>query len=201
MATFIKDIDHIILSKLNNIDLLNFLQAIEINQYGKKLGNDEIFWKNRFLKQFGDFDKNSKRTWQNSFLKMVYYKNKSSSFRNKQLFENNKENSDFIKYFNSHLFNHKYDYNYLNITEYKITPDIDISNSMMNKRNIKDIIDFFLKNNIYLWTGYDKELSFKHSYLHNFQIIKTEENWYGVLIFENFDIYFRRNLRKEDKSC
>ena len=45
MTTFIKDIDHIILSKLNNIDLLNFLQAIEINQYGKKVGNDEIFWK------------------------------------------------------------------------------------------------------------------------------------------------------------
>ena len=75
----IKDVDKKILSELDDKSLLEFCKT---NKYGYELCNDELFWKNRFIRRFGRADKNDVRSWKDFYLKVVFYMDK---YRNKAL--------------------------------------------------------------------------------------------------------------------
>jgi ankyrin repeat protein len=66
-----KDTDILILEKLSDRDLLNFCLT---NKSINRLCNEDDFWKNRFLKKFGDFQNKSKDiSWKKLYLLLVYY--------------------------------------------------------------------------------------------------------------------------------
>ena len=69
----IKDVDLKILSELNDKDLLN---ACLTNQYANRICKDEHFWRDRFLKTFGQHEKNETKTWRNFYLAVTYYLSK-----------------------------------------------------------------------------------------------------------------------------
>jgi len=66
-----KDADLMILSILNDKDLFSLCM---VDKYTNKLCKDEIFWRNRFVKRFGDMAakyKPKNRSWRNHYLKVV----------------------------------------------------------------------------------------------------------------------------------
>jgi hypothetical protein len=68
--TGIKDLDFIILDKLNDETI--FFCGL-INKYINTLCNEEIFWLNKYIKTFGDEAKKykpEKRTWKEQYLKI-----------------------------------------------------------------------------------------------------------------------------------
>ncbi len=70
MTTGYKDVDFMILSKLDDKSLLSFCKT---DKRGKKLCENEDFWRNRTVKKYGNVEKSEKRTWKNFYLKIVYY--------------------------------------------------------------------------------------------------------------------------------
>lgn len=83
--TGIKDVDLMILDKLSDRDLLNFCIT---NKSNKKLCDNQDFWRNRFIKRFGDVAgkyKNPNRSWKNHYLIVIsdldeYQKNGMSNW-------------------------------------------------------------------------------------------------------------------------
>jgi hypothetical protein len=97
--TGIKDVDLIILGNLNDEDLLNTCKIK--NNYLRKICNNEDFWRNRFIKNFGNtVEKLKERTWKNFYVSIVYYSNEY--FPREILEEVSKggmKNIDLINYF------------------------------------------------------------------------------------------------------
>ena len=69
-----KDADFIILSKLNDRDLLSVCIT---DKYANRLCNNEDFWRNRFITKYGlDYIKyNTVKTWKRFYLLIVKYLN------------------------------------------------------------------------------------------------------------------------------
>jgi hypothetical protein len=65
-----KDIDYIILENLDDKSLLNMCLT---NKYTYKLCSDDNFWRKRFIKYFGDFEKDEFKTWKQTYLEVLYY--------------------------------------------------------------------------------------------------------------------------------
>lgn len=110
------DTDLIILSELEDRDLFSFCQNFESkNKYINKLCSNENFWRNRFVKKYGNAKKDPNRTWKRFYLKVTYYDDKfddkqkigkSISVYNdfiKHKGEILKENSDIINFFSNYL--------------------------------------------------------------------------------------------------
>lgn len=86
--TGVKDIDILILSNLNDRELL---QTCAVNQYANKLCYDETLWMNRFVKKFKTGRMHYKKkgdTWRQFYLDIIYY----SEHKDKLDKENFKEN-------------------------------------------------------------------------------------------------------------
>ena len=68
--TEIKDVDLLILSKLDDRDLLNFCMT---SKYGKYLCKNEDFWRNRFMKKYSDKVKyrDISKTWKHFYLGLI----------------------------------------------------------------------------------------------------------------------------------
>ena len=73
--TGIKDTDFIILSNLNDRDVVNMCQ---VNRYSRELCNNENFWMNRTIKRFARFSKSIKQDrvnlnlkWKEFYIKLV----------------------------------------------------------------------------------------------------------------------------------
>jgi len=72
----IKDIDLMILSELDDVDLLKICGTISLkNTYINHICSDQIFWKNRLLKNFSNVDlsKWKELSWKDKYLRIVYY--------------------------------------------------------------------------------------------------------------------------------
>ena len=71
ILTGIKDVDAIVLSKLNDRELLSFCL---VNKEAATLCKDEMFWQNRFRSKFNEKDagfKPSDVTWKNYYLQVI----------------------------------------------------------------------------------------------------------------------------------
>jgi hypothetical protein len=83
MKSTVKDVDFIILSKLDDESLLNVCKT---NKYAASLCNDELFWKRRFHTKYSEFQDISpnlaKMSWKNFYLAIVYYDNKYTDKEN-----------------------------------------------------------------------------------------------------------------------
>jgi len=69
-----KDVLLIVLSKINNQDLLNICQ---VNKYFSNLCNNENLWRNKLWKEYRKIYPEENQTWKNMYLKLVYYMNKN----------------------------------------------------------------------------------------------------------------------------
>ena len=74
-----KDVDFIILSKLNDRDLLSVCIT---DKYANRLCNNEDFWRNRFITKYGvDYIKyNTLKTWKRFYLLIVKYLNGTNNW-------------------------------------------------------------------------------------------------------------------------
>jgi ankyrin repeat protein len=95
-----KDTDLIVLSNLDDKSLLSYCQT---SSYSRSLCKDENFWKNRFMKKWGNWKISSSRTWRNFYLSLLIYFNKPADYYNsvnQALFnashEGDKEAVDFL---------------------------------------------------------------------------------------------------------
>lgn len=71
--TTVKDVDYIIMSEMNDRDLLNFCKT---NKYSSEICRNEIFWKKRTFLNYGEVEKNPDRTWKDFYINIIYYDNK-----------------------------------------------------------------------------------------------------------------------------
>ena len=69
----IPDVDLKIMADMDDRTLLEFCQT---SQYARNLCKNEMFWKKRFIRQYGAFSKNPDRTWKQFYLKIIYYLDK-----------------------------------------------------------------------------------------------------------------------------
>lgn len=66
-----KDVDAMILSNLDDRDLLVYCQS---GEHAQRVCNDENFWRNRTFDKYGRVEKLATQTWKNYYLnKMVLY--------------------------------------------------------------------------------------------------------------------------------
>ena len=96
MLTYIKDLDHEIMMKIDDLSLLNFCRIN--NKYVQKLCNDENFWMKRTNKHFSKIIKLPNRSWKELYLKIVHYKKKYSIFEAASKLDRDKE-YDIYSYF------------------------------------------------------------------------------------------------------
>jgi len=98
-----KDIDLMILSKLDDESLFSFCISNPKDYYLKKLCADESFWMNRLKNNFPEFkleNKNKSRTWKQTYLALVYYSNKyDSDDAIEKLSKGGMKNIDLINFF------------------------------------------------------------------------------------------------------
>ena len=69
--TPIKDVNLEIMAKMDDKTLLNVCAT---NKYAKELCQNESFWRNRFLKKYGEMAANrkpEKRSWKNHYMKII----------------------------------------------------------------------------------------------------------------------------------
>lgn len=103
----LRDTDLIILSKLNDKDLLSICL---VNKAANKLCNYENFWRNRFINKYGEFASNKhnkpeERSWKKHYLQVVFDLERFSiekfsspkKFFHYILWADNLENSYYIK--------------------------------------------------------------------------------------------------------
>jgi hypothetical protein len=133
MFTKVKDIDLIILNKLNDEDLLNICKMK--NKYIQSLCKNEYFWRNRFIKNFGNtVEKTKERSWRNFYLVILFY---SKYVVNRALIEATKggvKNIDLINYF--------------------ILKGAKIWNTGMRKaakKGHRDLVIFFIEKGAFSW--------------------------------------------------
>lgn len=116
-----KNVDHLILDKLDDKSLLNFCISNPKDLYLKKICNDEDFWKNRFIKIFGKqrtFYKSERRTWKDYYLKIIFYLDKHNLYKDigneinpdaeetdifRDLASGGMKNKDLINFFTSYV--------------------------------------------------------------------------------------------------
>lgn len=104
LLTHIKDLDHELMLRMEDESLLNFCK-IE-NKYVYQLCNDENFWRNRTMKQFGTIFKIPNRKWKDFYLKLVYYKNKYTIFETVDKLNSNEKMYDIYNYFSNLVKDH-----------------------------------------------------------------------------------------------
>lgn len=68
-----KDVDLLILDKLDDRSLFQYCDLGKGDEYVNRICNDEYFWMNRVRKTFGEVEKTEQRTWKNLYLNLVYY--------------------------------------------------------------------------------------------------------------------------------
>ena len=96
MVTYIKDLDHELMTKMDDKSLLNFCRIN--NRYVQKLCNDENFWRKRTEKNFGAITKLPNRSWKELYLKIVHCNKKYSIFEAASKLDRQKE-YDVYSYF------------------------------------------------------------------------------------------------------
>jgi len=95
-----KDVDLIILSKLDDKSLFSFCISNPKDEYLKKLCGDESFWRNRLKNNFPDFKTTEKRNWKQTYLALVYYSNKYLPDKAiEELAKGGMKNIDLINFF------------------------------------------------------------------------------------------------------
>jgi hypothetical protein len=75
--TGIKDTDLLILKELDDKDLF---QMCLVNKSVNRACKDENFWRERFIKNFGDLKEYKLETWRQYYLKFSFYTNKYTTF-------------------------------------------------------------------------------------------------------------------------
>ncbi len=92
-----KDVDLMILMKLEEKDLINFCQ---INKYAKKLCLNEDFWRNRLWKYYGKICIEEEQIYKEFYLKLVYYMDKYRYKKDNISFRNASQNGrlEVLKY-------------------------------------------------------------------------------------------------------
>lgn len=92
-----KDLDLKILSELTDRDLLSFCLT---GKEGKKLCDNETFWRNRTLEKHGRIEKKPNRSWKDLYLAITYYSDKYLPGRAlKELSQKGMKNIDLINFF------------------------------------------------------------------------------------------------------
>ena len=93
-----KDADFIILSKLNDRDLLSVCIT---DKYANRLCNNEDFWRNRFITKYGvDFMKyNTTKTWKRFYLLIVKYLNGSEYWNSGMYGASKGGHRDLVEFF------------------------------------------------------------------------------------------------------
>jgi len=71
--TTVKDVDYMLMSEMNDRDLLNFCKT---NKYSSEICRNENFWKKRTFVNYGEVEKNPDRTWKDFYINIIYYDNK-----------------------------------------------------------------------------------------------------------------------------
>jgi hypothetical protein len=155
----IKDVDLLILEKLNDKDLLSFCS---VDKYANDLCKNEMFWKRRVFEKFGNIKKDVNRTWRNLYLSIVYYKNKYentyeilSKLHEKGL----SPESDIVDYFLSITTSKIYDEIILklrarermylkSLSSSEIESFIDVNQQQIKKRINEMIISYYYNGNI-----------------------------------------------------
>ena len=180
----VKDIDLLILSKLDDKSLFIFSQT---NKYGKKLYENENFWRNRFYHKYNKIDKNPERTWKNFYLNIIYYtKNYFPYEIINKLSKGGMKNIDLINFFFSKEDNSYYIWNEGMITA-TIEGDKDLIYFYVSKGandwnkgmlyaargGYKDLVDFFILKGAKRWnTGLENAARGGHKDLVDFFILK-----------------------------
>lgn len=73
MLTKNKDVDFLILGKLDDRTLFQYWDIGKNDPYVQKLCNDESFWLKRLQKTFGSVEKREDRKWKSLYLSLVYF--------------------------------------------------------------------------------------------------------------------------------
>jgi hypothetical protein len=87
-----KDVDLIILDKLDDRTLFYVCGMNQKDEYVNRICNDDYFWMNRLRKTYGDVAKIQPRTWKNLYLGLVYFLDKYENTFNLNEINNESEN-------------------------------------------------------------------------------------------------------------
>jgi hypothetical protein len=135
-----KDTDLLILSKLNDKDLLSICLA---NKEANRLCKNEDFWRNRFISRFGEKDfhfskKIKTRSWRNYYLLLIKYLNLdlgNNNFSRRGMIQAVIDgNKDLVEFF-----------------IHKGIKDLDYGMFIAAENNNKDLVDFFIEKGAKNW--------------------------------------------------
>lgn len=94
--TKIKDVDMLILQKMDDETLFNFCST---SRYGAELCRNENFWQKRLFERFGATDKPGNSTWKNFYLEIIFYLENTDDYNKAMLYAVNDNNLDMVKFF------------------------------------------------------------------------------------------------------
>jgi hypothetical protein len=96
--TKIPDVDLKIMEDMDDRTLLEFCQ---VSKYTRELCKNELFWKKRLIRNYGEFNKNRDRTWKQFYLKIIYYLDKYPILDNALYYISIEgiKNLDLVKFF------------------------------------------------------------------------------------------------------